>query len=337
MSERKVYDKPFLSPLALVTEYLPRKGLLVNVTSEEKEFATSVLSQINWYKLKIYFYPFLDREKNNQDQDQDQEMYIKEVNFEFGLNLYRLDEEIRNLLIKYLLPIEIISNTIIDQSITEWTKDSFWYLDDAYFSQNTPIHERAKINDSLLKESKAESNHNFSRHYLNKYSSPCKSYRNLPPFWIANELISFDVFLNLLDKLNYQAFDKDGENCLDLAARKIGVNSFKDLKNWLAAFKDARNKACHSNRVWNTWLKTPRGIVNYDGLGDKNNLKENTIYLIFTAIKIVYNKNRWHASNMSLKDDLSEIINRYKNKVGSVDLEREMYFPNNWGDLEVWS
>lgn len=330
MGERKPYTKPFLSPRDLVTDYLPKKGLLVNATSAEVDFAISVLSQINWYKLKIYFYPFLDGE--------DQEKYVGGTKFEFGLNLYRLDEDIRSILIKYLLPIEIISNTVIDQAITEWTDDPFWYLDDSYFLiQDTPIHERAKIHKSLLNESKAKSNHNFSRHYLGKYSSPYKSYLNLPPFWIASELISFDVFLSLIKKLNYQLFSKGGENCLDLAAKKIGVRSFKELKSWLEAFKDARNKACHSNRVWNTWLKTPAGIASYEVDKNQSKQKENNIYLIFIAINIIYGNNKWHASNISLKDDLFRVIDRYRDKVGAVDLEREMCFPSNWRDLEVWS
>lgn len=54
MNTLQEYSKPYITPQKLVTDYLvAKKGL--SIQGDEIDFAGKVLSQINWYHLKIYF------------------------------------------------------------------------------------------------------------------------------------------------------------------------------------------------------------------------------------------------------------------------------------------
>ncbi|MFH4351405.1 Abi family protein, partial [Acinetobacter baumannii] len=112
-----------MTPQKLVTDYLvAKKGL--SIQGDEIDFAGKVLSQINWYHLKIYFYPFI------QDLNAPEEKYKPQTKFSDGWNIYLLDDDLRKIIIKYTLKIEIISKSYIDQAITEFTNDPFWYVND---------------------------------------------------------------------------------------------------------------------------------------------------------------------------------------------------------------
>lgn len=321
MNTLEEYSKPYISPQKLVSEYLiSKKGL--SIQDSEVEFAEKVLSQINWYHLKIYFYPFIE------DLTAEEERYKPNTSFLNGWDIYLLDDELRKIIIKHTLKIELIVKTHIDQAITEFTENPFWYLNDDYFIRNKqPYYERQKVLSSM-NSSDAE----FTKHFKKNYKSPYKSYRLLPPFWIAMEVISFDQFLNIIDKINPQVFEKRGENVLDKCAIKLGAENFKKLKSWLDVIKDIRNKACHNNRLWNANHMIPKGLDIHskpiEGLS-----KPNKIYLVSLAIYLM-TKNSV-AIEKNIKEEIKELFEAYSNKIN--DLEKQMGFPENWATEAIWT
>jgi abortive infection bacteriophage resistance protein len=321
MNRLQLYNKPYVAPSQLVNDYLiNQKGLFIK--DEDISFAEKILSQINWYHLKIYFYPYLDRNSET-------EKYKEGTTFYHGWNNYLLDESLRTILIKHTLNIELIVKSFLDQCITEFCNDPFWYLnDDLFLKGEQPYFERNQILDKI-KRSDAE----FAKHFRENYKSPLISYRLLPPFWIAMELISFDQLLKIIEKLNYQSFSKDGKNALDMCSEKLNCNSFTELKNWLKIVKNIRNLACHNNRIWNAKHMTPKGFESSLGLrGKVNYLNPKRIYLTIIVIFLL-TKGRFNNGN-NIKGDLINLIAGYKDQIDN--LEKQMGFPENWDKENIW-
>jgi abortive infection bacteriophage resistance protein len=320
MNTLQEYSKPYITPKNLVTDYLiSKKGL--SVQDDELEFAEQALSHINWYHLKIYFYPFIE------DLTAEEERYKPQTTFRNGWDIYLLDDELRKIIITHTLKIELIVKSHIDQSITEFTKNPFWYLDDDYFIKNKqPYYERNKILGNM-NSSDAE----FTKHFKKNYKSPYKSYRLLPPFWIAMEVITFDQFLNIIEKVNPQLFEKRGENALDKCAKKLGAESFKQLKSWSEVIKNIRNKGCHNSRLWNANHMIPKGLEIYsppiEGVS-----KPNKIYLVILAIYLMTKHSV--AIDKNIKEEMIELFEKYESNI--LNLEIQMGFPENWTTEAIW-
>lgn len=321
MNNLREYLKPYIAPQNLVSEYLiAKKGL--SIQDDELDFAEKVLSQINWYHLKIYFYPFI------QDLNAQDERYKPETRFKDGWNIYLLDDDLRRILIKHTLKIELMSKSFVDQSITEFTNDPYWYLNDDYFIRNKqPYYERMQILNKMTK-----SEEEFVKHFKENYKSPYISYRLSPPFWIAMELITFDQFLKIIEKLNSQIFSRKGINALDQCSNKLGAENFKQLKSWLDVIKYIRNQACHNSRLWNAKHMIPKGLEQYSKPTSEN-LNPHRIYLIILAIHLM-TKNSV-VFDKSIKIEIQELFSSYKDKI--LNLEKQMGFPQNWDKEPIWN
>lgn len=321
MNSLRLYKKPYITPKDLVKDYLIiQKGL--TIPNDDIDFAEKVLSQINWYHLKIYFYPFIE------DLNAQIEKYKPGTTFQDGWNIYLLDEDLRKIVIEYTLKVELIAKSYLDQSITEFTKDPFWYLNDDYFLKNKqPYYERNQILNKM-----ANSEAEFIKHFKETYKSPYNSNRLLPPFWIAMELISFDQFLKIIEKLNPQLFSKNGKNALDECAKQLNADNFKQLKSWLEVVKYVRNLACHNSRLWNAKHMLPKGLAVPTEQG-KAILNPHRIYLTLLVIHrltkdaIILNGN--------IKSKLKTLIEEYKSKIKK--LESQMGFPQDWYNNDIWN
>lgn len=321
MNNLREYLKPYFAPKSLVKDYLiARKGLAIK--DDELNFAEKVLSQINWYHLKIYFYPFIE------DLDAEEERYKPHTSFSNGWNHYLLDDDLRKIIIKYTLKVELIAKSYIDQSITDFTQDPFWYLNDDFFIKNKqPYYERGQIANKMDR-----SDADFVTHFKENYKSPYVSYRLLPPFWIAMELITFDQFLKIIEKLNPQVFSKRGENVLDKCSEKLGAENFKQLKSWLEVVKYIRNQACHNSRLWNAKHMIPKGLNEYSRVAEEN-LNPHRIYLIILAIHLMTKDSIVIDGN--IKEEIKELFENYQGKI--VNLEKQMGFPQNWAIEDIWN
>jgi abortive infection bacteriophage resistance protein len=222
----------------------------------------------------------------------------------------------------------LIAKSYIDQSITDFTQDPFWYLNDDYFIRNKqPYYERGQIANKMDR-----SDADFVMHFKANYKSPYISYRLLPPFWIAMELITFDQFLKIIEKLNPQVFSKRGENVLDKCAEKLGAENFKQLKSWLDVVKYIRNQACHNSRLWNSKHMIPKGLDSYSKV-ESENLNPHRIYLIILAIHLMTKDSIVIDGN--IKEEIKELFEKYRGKI--INLEKQMGFPQSWIMESIWN
>lgn len=234
------YKKPYLSS-AQLCQKLEEQGLIF----DDKNFAEKVLSRCSYYRFKAYLSPFKDHStKTFHDQ----------IKFEYGHELYMFDSELRSYVFEMIAKVEIGVRSILDNWMTQKTKNAFWYLDSSLFQHNgKQVKTVSRVRDMFI-DSKEE----YASHYQNKYYNEyCPFYRDLPPTWVAIELMTFGNVVNLIDNISDE---KVQEFQLDKMSKKLGVLKFQTLRNWMHVLHQLRNNCGHHNRIFNRNFPAPNGI-----------------------------------------------------------------------------
>ncbi len=89
-----------------------------------KKLAANYLSNISYYRLRAYTYPFQD----NTDPDNDHCFTRKGISFEDIIDLYCFDRRLRSLVFNALEKIEVAARTKIIYTYSITTNDSHWYV-----------------------------------------------------------------------------------------------------------------------------------------------------------------------------------------------------------------
>lgn len=188
----------------------------------------------------------------------------------------------------------------ITQRYSEATNDSHWYLDESLFKDDA---------------------------YMKDGQRMFKSEPEMPPSWMALEVVSFGSLSRLYDLLV-----KDDQK--KAVAKELGLNKVDILENWMHALSNLRNCCAHHSRIWNR-----RFIVNmllptnadYPFL-DRNTIattKRNKLFAYLCCIKYIL-------------DIVSPDNNFYANlqgliaQGGSLLSLKDMGFPDNWRSLGIW-
>ncbi len=193
----------------------------------DKEKAENYLSNISYYRLRAYTYPFQENQVANH-------LFTKEIFFEDIVELYVFDRRLRLLLLNAIEKIEIALRTKI---IYYFAMDfgSHWYENiKFYFSQENAIKDLNKLYEEIER-----SKEDFVIHYKQKYDSP----KN-PPVWMSLEVSSIGVLSRLFANL---------KNCSQkrIVAKYFGLNDPSLLVSWIQSFTVLRNTCAHHSRVWN--------------------------------------------------------------------------------------
>ncbi|QEN04081.1 Abi family protein [Thiospirochaeta perfilievii] len=306
----KIYDKPYKSAKQLVDFLLDYK---LNISNHES--AESFLSKINYHRFKIYLKPLWDKNNN---------CYNSDYTFEDAIELYRFDDELRDLLFTIIGRIEIKLRTRLDHTISNYTNDPFWYLNDKWFNKNSAYRFRSKLNSNFLQSQDSDSLH-FKNNYINDKNA---NYKNLPPFWAIIELSTFGTMMDIFKALNKDEFKFSGkENALDTLSKEFGANNLKVLNSWIVSIRDIRNKCAHHARLWNSNLREPSSIKK---LLSKPPAHPNRIYLFFIVVEILCNN---LDIDINIKEELTKLFGKYP----AVNYFKDsMGVPDNWSDDIFW-
>jgi abortive infection bacteriophage resistance protein len=192
-----LYNKPYRTPADLVND-LKRKQLqfLDEVAAE------NTLSQISYYHFKIYLHPLLDPLSPGGKH------YRRGEYFENGLELYRFDEKLRKLLFGVIARLEVKLRSRLDHALSAYSNNPFWYLDDTFFYtlQGTTYIDgtRRKIQDDFSKQ-----NELYASNYRSKYHNNIHpEFTDLPPFWIASEIITIGCLFKIYDAIDFGYFKR---------------------------------------------------------------------------------------------------------------------------------
>jgi len=169
------YTKPALSITDQIAK-LKQRGLRFN----DEQKAAHYLSNISYYRLRAYTYPFQDNTNPNHP-------FIREISFEDIIELYVFDRRLRLLVFNAIEKIEIALRTKIIYEFSlnhgsHWHENANMYRNNYFFNTNI----------NALYEEVDRSAETFIEHYKNSYSTP-----QYPPAWMSLEVIS----MGLLSKL----------------------------------------------------------------------------------------------------------------------------------------
>lgn len=295
------YTKPPIS-IADQINRLKSRGLVIN----DEAKATSYLSNISYYRLRAYTYPF-------QDNKNPSHPFIVPVTFDEIINLYVFDRKFRLLLFDAIEKIEISMRTEI---IYQWalSNGSHWHLDAALF--RNPV-QFAK-NYTRLSEEIKRSEETFIKHYRQKYTNPAD-----PPSWMSLEVTSFGLLSLIFSNL------KKGPEKIAVT-KYYGLNDISVLESWMHSLSNIRNVCAHHSRLWNRRLtahiKLPTN-TKFTFVKHKNILP----YKVYAAVCSIQYLLNIISPGCGFKDRLLSLM-----KNCPLAQEKEMGFPPDWQNEPLW-
>lgn len=278
---------------------LKEHGIIIN----NDDFALSCLSNVNYYRLRGYWLSF-----------EDEGVIANGTTFEDIWEVYLLDCEIRNLILRCILSIEIKLRTQFSNALT-MSYGAFAHKNADLFV-NKKSH--AKAIQSISKEiERAKNRHEkFVIHNLAKY--------NDLPMWACVELMSFGnlslMFGNLKEKLKYYGSSKP---LVVKISSSFGV-PYRYFKSWLRHLCYVRNICAHQSRLYNNQIKMSPKMNKSERVYTYGNDGQFSTFII---LKHLY-EHEWEEQWKKYLSELNNIISIHPN----VSL-KPMGFPNNWLDV----
>lgn len=281
---------------------LKRRGLII----PDEPKAASYLSNISFYRLRAYTYPF-------QDNTNPSHPFTTAISFDEVLSLYVFDRKFRLFVLDAIEKIEISMRT---QVIYNWAMKhgSHWHLDSKLFRNSGQF---AK-NYTRLHQEVDRSIETFIDHYKTKYTNPPE-----PPCWMSLEVSSFGLLSLLFRNLKLGAEKK-------AITKYYGLNDVSILENWMHSFSNIRNICAHHSRLWNrrltTHIKLPTNPAN-PFIQNKKILRYK-IYAALCCMKYVLDIiSPGHTFTVRLKKLMAKC---------PLAQEKEMGFPQNWQQEKFW-
>lgn len=316
ITPRIPYRKSYLSSDELCTK-LENQGLLIMNVDQAKQ----KLERCSYYRFKAYLYPFKD--SKNQ-------CYKRDASFEQAVELYQFDSALRCYLFSIIEKVEIGVRSALDLWISQETGNLFWYLDSSLFNDNGAHIKTVASLRSMFIESKEE----YSQHYRSKYYNEfCPFYRDLPPAWVALELMTFGNVLTVMKSFNQEA--KQSLKLNRFVKRKLNIDKYESLCNWMEAIRQVRNVCGHHNRLFNRNFSSPSGIkrrldssielVKTRSIYGRSEAEQlNRLYTCIVAIQIIH-------SGLGYHEKLGETISRLFDSYPTAKLfTQSMGFPAEW-------
>ena len=302
---------------------LRSRGLRVS----DEDLAGKQLRRIGQYRLKQYWHVFQDAEVEGRRP------FKPGYSFDDVLNLYRVDRELRGLLVKPLEVIEINLRSAI-ASYLQHRELTFAIYEDGFLM---PFHDKPRINEvhsSVLKYKKSYSAlQTFEERAYPEVMSMVGNQRDdflrnqvRYPIWLVVEAISFTDLSILFEGL-------------DVQLRKEIVKSFPGwdeyaLKMFIKRLSVLRNSVAHHSRVWNKPLLWPGGLPRsftseFERLG---RLRASRVDTVFDALTML----------LDLMPKLDDEGSTWNHDVGQFVARQpawilaEMGFPENWKHYSLW-
>ena len=201
---------------------------------ENKVKAEYVLSQINYYRLSGYWYPFrvIDLDMSRGDN------FMNKTRFEDVLNIYLFDKQLRLLCLQALESIEMSVRTSIAHTlgrispIAHLNKDNF---DQRFIESKNGQWGYDKWLSKYHEQINRAKKSPFIEHHHDNYQHL--------PIWVGIEVLDFGsisvLYTGLKGKQQQQI------------SKLYGVSNAKVFASWLRSLNYVRNICAHHGRLWN--------------------------------------------------------------------------------------
>lgn len=215
-------------------DLLKSRGL--TVINEDK--AREILTDIGYYRLGFYLFPF---EKTYPSLSNRTHKYIDGATFEGAVNLYYFDFDLRLMLMRYLIRIEIAFRTSLIYNLSnKYSSNPIWFVSPAIVNRTYASEFDNKVYTLEFKR-----NPIIHRHHQ---KNPNDRYA---PAWKTLEYMTFGAILKLYEQL------KEPEDKI-LIAHKFGIRQVVTFENYMHTIRQVRNLCAHGLLLYD--MRLPRRI-----------------------------------------------------------------------------
>jgi len=293
------YSKPPLS-IDEQIKLLESRGLIISDKTEAKRY----LSNISYYRLSAYMYPFKDLATDKFDG---------KITFEEIIDLYFFDKELRLLIFDAIESIEVTFRTQLIY-FPSMEKGAFWFEDKTNFrNENLWLSHIKELDDKV-----DHSDETFINHFFSKYDE------ETPPAWMVFEVLSF----GLLSKF-YQNI-KDSLKFKKEISRHFGIPQPIVLQSWMRSINYVRNICAHHSRLWNKVLTNKPLIPRNPPTIWISEKKPDNSKLYYFLCCLVY-----LLKQVKSDTDFVQKLERLFTKYPQISKDA-MGFPKNWKDEKLW-
>jgi len=253
--------------------------------------AINILSQNNYYRLTGYW------RKYQINPDEKDDRFVSDATFEEIIEIYELDAELRNLLLKGTGIFEICFRSKFAYHAAHSVQNgSILYLEQNSYNNNISKKEEP---EDLLKEINKElqrSNEKYVTHF--------RKIGERLPIWVAVEILTFSTISKMFSRWT----NKD-------VVKKVS-QQFKLFKNYaetilvIRALTNLRNLCAHQARIWNKELTVK--VANKKYLQNFGDSKERAPWRIISVL-------------MSLVDEINQ-NDTYSKNVLSLCKQKEAFY-----------
>lgn len=197
--------------------------------------AGEILSDIGYYRLGFYWFPMEKNVKGVRNH-----LFKQGTRFESAVELYYFDNDLRKLLLPYILRVEVDFRThLIYLASNQYKNEPTWFVDPRYVNQKY-------INEFLVTYLDIKKNTIIQKHHR-KY--PQDTYA---PAWKTLEYATFGQITLLYQSLN----DKSLQNDL---AWQYNIRNLKVFRSYLTTIRYLRNICAHGHTLYDVQL--PQSIL----------------------------------------------------------------------------
>ncbi len=271
-SLKESFNKPFLI-LDKQINLLKFRGMLLRDESKAKYY----IENLNYYRLAGYWLIF--------EKDYDTHTFKENTYFEYILNLYIFDRELRLLLLDAIERIEVSIRSKLAYPLAE-SFGSHALLNPQIFSSSIKY---SKTLDKL--KSKL-----FIKDHFDEYKE------ELPPIWVCVEVMRLGQISNWLSNIKERKYRQ-------IIAKSYNLDE-KILSSFLHHLTITRNACAHHSRVWNkrftidfTLPKNPKDLNKKFNLSRKRYLY-NTLVMCEYLMNIICEDTQW-------SEKLDNLIKKY--------------------------
>lgn len=208
-----------------------------------------------------------------------------------AIQLYFFDEQLRAILLKYILRLEIQMKKDFVDSVYSTTSDSCFWNNSKYFNKQFTTPKRNNTESLFDVVVKEIANRMKGMHYSSS------SDKNQQAFYA----MSFGSFIKFYSGMHLKYhFDFSEKYFI-----KGNPNLVEGLKRYLNNMRVIRNRCCHSNHLVSVKLKNDlifHASLLLGYIGDQNNEFEKTLYFIYSRLD----------NKESFKDELIEALTTYE-------------------------
>lgn len=274
------------------------------MTDVDETKAKELLSEVSYYRLSGYTMQF--RKAPN-----DSDFVNNQCCFSTVCRLYEFDEEMRNLLRKYIEKVELHFRMLISYhfSIAKCAAPPH----DQHYDRNNYYAKEYfdKVMESFQKQKDYYKDSPIAKHHQQKY-------KDKYPLWVMTEMLSFSNLSKLYSSMYFSE--------KDLIANAAGTN--RDiLVNHLHCMSVLRNKCAHAGRLYNTVFNPPVRLSTR--FLRKNKAISNSC--LFAYIIVLVKRLPNEKDKSALIEGIDQLIKQYQKDIDMALIG----FPNNYKEVLI--